>query len=353
MFQEFLNPDFYVIHAVYFFVMGLLFGSFFNVCIYRIPSGQSISLPGSYCYSCGSPVQAMDNIPVISYLVLRGRCRTCRSPFSSRYALIELLTGCIFLAVFVTYGMTWAAVQYCVFSGLLLVATFTDFDHWIIPDRISYGGAAIGIGFALVLPFLPGVKESDWLIGQSGPVEWIDGRWWAPAVNSLVGALSIASVLWTIGFIASLIFRMPAMGLGDSKLLLCIGAFLGWKLGLICIVLASFFGSIQGLFMYIQRFLEPSTPKQMPEETLEAESEIPHDEDGELTPEEDPVAIEPPSDESVVLERMFSGKWDRGKRRHHLKFGPHLALAAWLLMIYAKPVLDFFYSYLGLEYLPD
>ncbi len=333
--------------------MGLLFGSFFNVCIYRIPSGQSISLPGSYCYSCGSPVKPLDNIPVISYLELRGRCRTCRSPFSARYALIELMTGCIFLAVFVTYGLSWAAVQYCVFSGLLLVATFTDFDHWIIPDRISYGGAAIGIGFALVLPFLPGVSESNWLVGQSGPVPWVDGRWWAPAVNSLVGAVSGAALLWTIGFIASLIFRMPAMGLGDSKLLLCIGAFLGWKLGLICIVLASFFGSIQGLIMYVQAFLEPTPPKATPpEETLEADAEMLDDENGELLEEAlEPEETEPPSDESVVLDRMFSGNWERGKRRHHLKFGPHLALAAWLLMIYAKPVLDFFYDYLGLEYL--
>ncbi|MFW6303444.1 MAG: prepilin peptidase [Candidatus Sumerlaeota bacterium] len=327
--------------------MGLLFGSFFNVCIYRIPSGQSVSLPGSYCYTCGSPIRGYDNIPVLSYLILKGRCRTCRSPFSARYALIELLTGCLFLAVFVTYGLSWASVQYCILTGLLLVATFTDFDHWIIPDRISYGGAMLGIALAIVMPFLPGIDPDSWILGHTGPLAWSEGRWWAPAVNSIIGALSGAGLLWAIGFVASLIFRMPAMGLGDSKLLLCIGAFCGWKVALLCIFLASVFGTLQGLFIYLAPEKSGAQNTENSKETLEHIHKVLHDENEEY----EKIECLYSGDEKVVLTRILSSDWERPKRRHHLKFGPHLALAAWLLMIYEQPVMNGLYDYLGLQYL--
>ena len=136
---------FFPLYVFLSFLLGSLWGSFCNVAIYRMPVGQSTVTPRSYCYSCGSMISGWDNIPLISYLILRGRCRTCRVPFSARYAGIEFISGCLYMALFVQFWFCWALPLYFVFTSLLLIATFTDIDHWIILDRISLGGFVAGV----------------------------------------------------------------------------------------------------------------------------------------------------------------------------------------------------------------
>ena len=325
------------------FIVGTLFGSFFNVCIYRIPTGQSLSLPGSYCYACGVPIRWFDNVPIVSYFLLRGRCRSCRTPFSPRYALIELLTGLLFLAVFLQYRFCWPMLTYLAFTGLLLVATFTDFDHWIIPDRISWGGAALGLLLALALAFLPPVEPGRWIVAHAGPAP--AGSWWGPLANALVGAAAGGGVLWTIGVLGSLAFRTPAMGLGDSKLLLVIGAFCGWQIAILSIFLGSVFGTVQGLWILLADRLDRRRASENSQD--EAARGL---QDIEALLDDDSEAARRRGwtfgvREKAVLTRILAAPRRAPRRRRHLKFGPHLALAAWLLMLFERPVMAMLIEY--------
>lgn len=339
-------PELFAVHASFFFVLGLLFGSFFNVCIYRIPSGQAISLPASYCYACGAHIRWYDNVPVLSYLALRGRCRSCRAPFSSRYALIELLTGCLFLGVFVQFGFSWAMLTYLVFTGLLLISTFTDVDNWVILDRISLGGAAAGVVFALVLAFIPPFDPEDWILAHSGPAP---GRaWWGPAANSLVGAASGAGLLWGIGFLGSVAFRKPAMGLGDVKLLALIGAFGGWAVALLSIFLGAIFGSIWGIGAIVwQRAATVSkadAPTQASVDECQAAIDAALADDGGATAKRGWAFDD--HEKAVLAKLALRGAQAPPAPTHHLPFGPHLALAAWVLLVLEPQVMgrlrDFF-----------
>lgn len=337
-FVSLLDPTLYPFDVGFFLVLGLLFGSFFNVCIYRIPAGQALSFPGSHCYSCGTPIRWYDNLPVLSYLLLRGRCRVCRAPFSPRYALIELLTGVLFCTVFLRYGLCWPLLGYLALTGLLLIATFTDVDHWIIPDRITWGGAAGGVVLALVLTFLQ-PAPAQWLVGHAGPFAL--GPWWAPAANSLVGAAAGAGVLYGIGAIGTVVFRKPAMGLGDSKLLLMIGAFCGWKIAVLCIFLASVFGSVQGVWLMVANRLDarrmplPAQPDAAA--TVEEMQTLLSAEAGQS--QEATGAVPFTDEEKAVLARCLTTPPPPPGPRRHLKFGPHLALAAWFLMAFEKPAM--------------
>ena len=215
--------------AVFVFLCGAAIGSFLNVCIYRLPLEQSIVSPGSRCMSCGTEVRWFDNIPVISWLLLRGHCRQCGAGFSIRYPLVELLTACLFLLLFLRFGLTVSFFVYAALTASLLVVTFIDFDHQIIPDEISLPG--IGLGF-LASFFLP---EPGWLSSLAGIiVGW----------GSL--ALVFYGYLWLTG--------REGMGGGDAKLLAMLGAFLGVKAVPFIIFTSSLVGSIVGLsIMAIQR----------------------------------------------------------------------------------------------------
>jgi len=345
-------PELLPFYAVFAFLFGTLWGSFFNVCIYRLPSGQSLSFPGSYCYNCGAPVRWFDNIPVWSYLVLRGRCRSCKSPFSMRYALVELLTGGLFLAVFLQYRFSWAAVFYLIFTGLLLVATFTDVDHWIILDRISLGGAAAALVLALLvhaLPARPHVFEiGPWMPMIAGPAP--GDRWWGPFANGAAGALAGSSLLWFIGLVGTILFRKPAMGFGDVKLLAMIGAFLGWQMAVLTIFAASFPGAAYGLgallWPWLRSLGKPRPPEAGPGRSFEEIQAI-LDDNAEAAQKRGWTYSE---QEKTVLARILSAPARTGaSRTHHLPFGPHLAAAAWVLMLVGPALLKWLESYLVFE----
>ena len=137
------------VYLIFALLLGMTLGSFLNVVAWRVPRGESIIRPGSRCTSCGSAIKFYDNIPVLSWFILRGRCRNCGARFSFRYAAVELLTGLLFAAIFMKYGLTWMFFQNAVFLSLLICVVLTDIDHWIILDSVSLGGTAVGMAFSL------------------------------------------------------------------------------------------------------------------------------------------------------------------------------------------------------------
>lgn len=228
------------------FIMGLAFGSFLNVCIYRMPLGLSVVTPRSACPGCKHPIAFYDNMPVLSWLILRGRCRKCKTKISPRYLMIELLTGLMFLACFWYFGLTLSTLKYCTFSFLLLGLIFTDAETKLLPDKLTLPGLALGLIFSLLVPvndlasqFLPGMVNLPF----SGD---ISARLLS-LLDSLLGAALGASFIYGAGA-AYLRWRgTEGMGFGDVKLMAMVGAFLGMKLTIFTIFTASLAGSMFGL----------------------------------------------------------------------------------------------------------
>jgi leader peptidase (prepilin peptidase) / N-methyltransferase len=228
------------------FVLGLAFGSFLNVCIYRLPLGFSVVTPRSACPKCKQPIALYDNIPVLSWLILRGRCRHCKAPISPRYLMIELLTGLLFFSCYWFFGLTLSTLKYCTFAFLLLGLIFTDAETKLLPDKLTLPGLALGIVFSLLVPvndlasqFLPGVVNLPF----SGDVSMR----LLSLIDSLLGAALGASFIYGAGAIYLRWRGMEGMGFGDVKLMAMVGAFLGMKLTIFTIFTASLAGSLFGL----------------------------------------------------------------------------------------------------------
>ena len=206
-------PWFYPLAA---FLFGACIGSFLNVVIYRVPAGKSIVTPGSHC-GCGKPIAWHDNIPIFSWILLRGRARCCGRPFSVRYPAIELLTGLLFLAAWLRLPAAPAVCGF-IFLGCLVCATFIDLDHMIIPDTFTIGLACVGIVLSAVVPMLHVAPSGVFIIDS------------IRSVTAAVQGLFIGSglVLW-IGLLAETALKKEAMGFGDVKFVGAIGAFCGWK----------------------------------------------------------------------------------------------------------------------------
>jgi len=233
--------------ALAIFAFGLVFGSFLNVCIYRLPRGLSIVWPGSACPSCKQPIQFYDNVPVLSWLLLGGRCRHCRASISSRYLVVEILTGLLFLACYAHWGLTLAALKYCVFGFLLLGLIFADAETMLLPDKMTLPGLALGLAFSLLVP-VGGLAAQllPWLVphAMSAQVSW---RLLSVA-DSLLGAIIGASFIYGAGAIYLRARGVEGMGFGDVKLMAMIGAFLGTKLTIFTLFAASIAGSLFGLW---------------------------------------------------------------------------------------------------------
>jgi len=227
-----LPPGFWQQPAVWgmVWIFGAMWGSFLNVCIYRIQAEMSVSWPGSHCFSCKKPVAWYDNIPVLSWFVLRGRCRHCGARFSIRYAVIEALTGLLFLALWIRFGPSWAMLVYWLMGFGLLLGSGVDLDDFWIPDRVTWGGILIGLPLSALVPELHGAET------------WLEGL-----KASALGAGAGFGLLWAVGVIGKLAFKKEAMGFGDVKLLGAIGAFLGAPAVLFVIFAASLLGSVVGL----------------------------------------------------------------------------------------------------------
>ena len=231
-------------------LFGLVIGSFLNVCIVRIPQEKSIVVPASACPKCGAPIKPWDNIPVVSWLLLGGRCRGCKEPISWMYPVVELLTGALFLGCYLAFGLTTEALKWAVFSALLVVLVFTDMRDRILPNVINYSGFAAGLLLSLV------TKPSD------GVALWIAKRVFdfpppAPVISladALLGAAFGSGLLWLVAEFYFRLRKREGMGLGDVKMMLMAGAFLGLKRTLLTILAGSVLGSVLGLaFMMAKR----------------------------------------------------------------------------------------------------
>ncbi len=215
-----------VLFDLYAALLGLVVGSFLNAVIHRVPRGQSLLRPGSRCPWCGASIRARDNLPLVSFLLLRGRCRRCTGPIAWRYPLVELMTAIAFVVCVERFGPRLEAAAAAALLSLLLALAAIDIEHFLLPDSLTFPGMAAGLALQ---PWIPGVN-------------WIEA-----AAGVLVGA----GVLFLIAEAWAWLRREEGMGLGDAKLLAMIGAFLGWKGVLITLFLACLAGSLFGLALVV------------------------------------------------------------------------------------------------------
>ena len=228
-------------------MLGLVFGSFLNVCIYRLPRGLSVVAPRSACPNCGKSIPFCDNIPVLSWILLGARCHQCKARITARYAAVELLTGLLFLLCYRHFGLSLAMLKCATLAFLLLGLIFTDAETHLLPDKMTLPGLALGLIFSLIIPvndlasqLLPGVID----IPVSADISW---RLFS-FIDSLLGAAVGAGFLYGAGVMYLRWRGVEGMGFGDVKLMAMIGAFLGLRLTIVTIFAASLAGSIFGLW---------------------------------------------------------------------------------------------------------
>jgi leader peptidase (prepilin peptidase)/N-methyltransferase len=233
--------------------VGALIGSFLNVVIHRVPREESIVFPNSRCPSCGAPIKPYDNIPVISYLILRGRCRSCHSHISARYPAVEAMTALLFLAVFLYRGFTLALPFDLIFVAAMAALVFIDAEHMILPNVITYPGFVFALAARVAIPYLAGPGYLDDLSGlaQTVPGDW--PIWAVSLVGAVLGALVGGGSLWLTGWLWERLRGVEAMGLGDVKMMFMVGAYLGWRLALLSIFLGVLSGSIIGVAIMIKK----------------------------------------------------------------------------------------------------
>lgn len=202
--------------------IGAVVGSFLNVCIYRLPRHESVAWPGSHCPTCSRAIAWYDNVPILSYVVLKGRCRQCGVRIPLQYPLVEALNSLGYMGVLLFFGLTWSTVVYGVLYSALLVVAGTDLSHKIIPNVITFPGIVLGlISAGTILPL--------------------------GLINGIIGLLVGGGILWLLAWASPYLFGKEGMGGGDIKLLAMIGAFLGWKPAVMTIMLGSFLGSVVGI----------------------------------------------------------------------------------------------------------
>lgn len=219
---------YYGVNDVLIFILGLIVGSFSNVCIYRIPRNESIIYPASHCPKCRSNISPKDNIPLLSYILLKGRCRNCKSKISIQYPIVELLTGLIYLIIYLVYGLSIQSLIYIILSSALIIIAFIDLNEQIVPDIISLPGIVIGFILSFLVPYIS-------------------------FINSALGVLVGGGIILVIGLVGSAFFKKEAMGGGDVKLAAMIGAFLGWRYIIISLFLGFFLGALAGIFLILSK----------------------------------------------------------------------------------------------------
>jgi leader peptidase (prepilin peptidase)/N-methyltransferase len=232
--------------------LGAIIGSFLNVVIHRLPREESIVFPNSRCPACAGAISPFDNIPVISYLILRGRCRSCRARISPRYPAVEALTATLFGLVFLRDGLTLGLPFDLVFTTALIALVFIDAEHMLLPNAITYPGMVFALIARIVIPLIAGTSFFDDLPGL---MHSRLGTWpvWAVSVaGALIGALVGGGSLWLMGWLWERLRGVEAMGLGDVKMMFMVGAYLGWRLTIFTIFLGVLTGSVAGIFLMLK-----------------------------------------------------------------------------------------------------
>jgi len=234
-------------------VCGAIIGSFLNVVIHRLPHEESIVFPNSRCPSCEAVIAFYDNVPVLSYVLLGGRCRGCKQRISPRYPAVELLTALLFIAVAWRDGITPALPFDLVFVSALVALVFIDAEHMILPNAITYPGIAFAVIARLALPYLMGQPHFEDLPSLMAGV--LNGlpRWAASLGGAVLGALIGGGSLWLMGWTWEKLRGIEAMGLGDVKMMFMVGAYLGWRLTVLTIFLAVLSGSLTGILLMLKQ----------------------------------------------------------------------------------------------------
>ncbi|MDD5421856.1 MAG: prepilin peptidase [Candidatus Omnitrophota bacterium] len=218
------------------FVIGLMVGSFLNVCICRMPKKESIVMPPSHCTACNKNILWYDNIPVLSYILLGGKCRFCKARISLRYVIVEVLTASLLVLLFLAFRENLSKFfGYSILACGLIISTFIDFEITEIPDEISLGGLAAGFIFAFAFPALLDAPSR-----------------FSALIASFIGAVAGGGSIYLMGLLGKIMFRKEAMGGGDVKLMAMIGAFLGWKLAILTFFIAPVFGAAVGIALKIK-----------------------------------------------------------------------------------------------------
>jgi len=218
-------------------LLGLTFGSFLNVCVYRFPRGQSILGPSrSFCPHCESPIRFYDNIPLLSFLILKGKCRDCGKRISARYPLVEFLSAALWVGCWLLYSFTFPFFVSILFLSILLAITFTDLETELIPNAFTYPGFILGVMLSFLYPALHQADSS-----------------WISLAQSLLGALTGFLLVFLTRAIGYLVIKKEAMGLGDLKLLVMVGAFLGWQKTLLTFFIAPYLALPVALFILFTR----------------------------------------------------------------------------------------------------
>jgi len=239
------------VYGIYFFLFGLVIGSFLNVCITRIPEDISIISPGSRCPKCGTAIKFYDNVPVFAWIWLRGKCRACGEPISVMYPLVELATGLLFVAAFLEYGITQAMVKWLFFTCLILVLTITDLRVRLLPDLVTWPGFAAGLVLSAFVPPSDGFAQTlSWRLlhqrFQPNAAGLLDG---------ILGAAFGSFLLWGLAAGYKLVRKREGMGMGDVKMMAMVGAFVGLRGTFWTILLGSLLGSVIGVSVVVGLYL--------------------------------------------------------------------------------------------------
>jgi len=233
-------------------VVGAMIGSFLNVVIHRLPREQSIVFPNSTCPRCRASIRAYDNIPILSFLLLRGKCRACGARISPRYPAVEALTALLFAAVTWHDGVSLILAFDLAFTASMVALVFIDAEHMILPNAITYPGVLFALITRAVVPYVAGPSHFDDLPSLISAFP----AWPVPLVSlvgAAIGALAGGGSLWLMGFLWEKLRGVEAMGFGDVKMMFMVGAYLGWRLTILTILIGAFAGSLAGIAVMVKR----------------------------------------------------------------------------------------------------
>lgn len=281
------------------FGLGLVVGSFLNVVIARVPAGESIVHPGSRCPRCSHALAWFENVPLLSWLALRARCRACRAPISARYPGVELLTGCLFLACWLRFGMSWSLLRGFLLVGFLVPLTFIDLEHWLLPFELTLSGLAVGVLSASLLG-------------------------WTALRDSALGAAAGFFFFWGLECLVRWLLGKEGLGAGDKWLVALLGAFLGWQALFGLVLLSNVQGAVVGSALLL--FRGRAGPAPAPPATLP-----------DVAKKTGPALL----GEAVLEPKLAPEADDWRPGPTHLPFGPWLALAG-LELVLLGPLLDQF-----------
>ena len=239
------QPFSYIIAGAF----GAIIGSFLNVVVHRLPLEESVAFPSSKCPSCSKEIAFYDNVPVLSYVLLGGRCRSCKTRISVRYPAVELLTALLFVAVTWRTGVTLALPFDLILVSALVALVFIDAEHMILPNAITYPGMVFALVARVTIPYLVGAPHFDDLPGLMNGTFAGWPLWAASLGGALIGALIGGGSLWLMGWLWEKLRGVEAMGLGDVKMMFMVGAYFGWRLTILTIFLGVFSGSLIGILL--------------------------------------------------------------------------------------------------------